>query len=244
MAEPRDLVQQIEAAPSLPRGTEERFSGYGVMACPFESGHIICHRRFPASSVGPAYTSIWHRAPDGRWTFYQDVAPREACPRFFGSALAETIETPVGVTWTEARRFHLVIPGRLEWEVSVAPTVATRAMNAVGGLMPDVLWKSPAVLGVMASVAGVALGAGKLRMAGRSPNGQRFVANPMLIWTISESRALLDGQDLGGAAPLREQPRLGDFWIPRTGLFVIGRAFFEPFDAARHSAATSAGSSV
>jgi len=27
--------------------------------------------------------------------------------------------------------------------------------------------------------------------------------------------------------------RVRDFWIPRRGLFVIGRAFFEPLDPAR-----------
>ena len=39
----------------------------------------------------------------------------------------------------------------------------------------------------------------------------------------------IDGRNLGAVAPLREQPKLGDFWIPRTGLFAIGRAFFDPF---------------
>src|SRR5690348_3643080 len=41
------------------------------------------------------------------------------------------------------------------------------------------------------------------------------------------------------ASSLREQPNLGDFWIPRTGLFAIGRAFFDAFDPNVHSAATS-----
>jgi hypothetical protein len=31
----------------------------------------------------------------------------------------------------------------------------------------------------------------------------------------------------------------GDFWIPRSGLFAIGRAFFDAFDAQIHCAATS-----
>ena len=30
-----------------------------------------------------------------------------------------------------------------------------------------------------------------------------------------------------------------NFWIPQRGLFVIGGAFFERFDASRHSSATS-----
>jgi len=239
MAEPRDLIERLERHPALPKGEGERFSGYGVMSCPFASGDILCHRRFPASSVGPAYTSIWHRDPEGEWRFYQDVEPLQACSRFFGAKLAGTVETPIETTWTAARELRLTVPGRLAWELSLGSTIATRAMNAMGSVMPDALWKSPAVLRVMASVAGRALGAGKLRLAGRSPNGQRFVANPLLIWTIPQARAVIDGRDLGAVAPAREQARLGDFRIPRTGLFVIGRAFFDAFDPARHSSATS-----
>ena len=107
MAEPRDLVERLEREPALPKGEGERFSGYGVMSCPFASGHILCHRRFPASSVGPAYTSIWHRDPDGRWRFYQDVGPRQACSRFFGAELAGTVETPVETAWTGPRALRL-----------------------------------------------------------------------------------------------------------------------------------------
>jgi hypothetical protein len=239
MAEPRDLVEQLEANAVLPAGEGERFSGYGVMACPFSSGDILCHRRFPASSVGPAYTSIWHRDPEGQWRFYQDVPPLQACPRFFGSALTEASQTEVEVVWTGPRAFRIAIAGTLDWEVSLAPSTATRVMNVMGRLMPDRLWRSPAVLGAMTAVAGPMLGAGKLAMAGRAPNGQHFVANPLLIWTIPESHATIDGRDLGGVQALSAQPKLGDFWIPRSGLFVIGRAFFDAFDPARHVAVAS-----
>jgi hypothetical protein len=239
MTEPRELVERLEANAELPSGEGERFSGYGVMACPFASGDILCHRRFPASSIGPAYTSIWHRDPQGEWRFYQDVPPLQACPRFFGSALTEATQVEVDLTWTGARQFHIAIPNKLEWQVSLAPSAATRAMNALGSLLPDRLWRSPAVLRVMTSIAGPALGAGKLAMAGAAPNGQHFVANPLLIWTIPESHATIDGRDLGSVQPLPSQPKLGDFWIPRSALFVIGRAFFDTFDPARHLAVAS-----
>lgn len=52
-AEPRTLIEQLEASASLPAGSNERFSGYGVMGLPFRSAHILAMRRFPASSVGP-----------------------------------------------------------------------------------------------------------------------------------------------------------------------------------------------
>ncbi len=64
MSDPRGLVERIERGIELPEGVDERFSGYGVMGLPFASGHILALRRFPASSVGPAYTSVWHRDSD------------------------------------------------------------------------------------------------------------------------------------------------------------------------------------
>jgi hypothetical protein len=91
----------------------------------------------------------------------------------------------------------------------------------------------------MAAVAGVALEAGKLRLAGRVPNGQRFAANPLLTWTVPSASAVIDGRNFDAVAPLREQPKLGNFWIPRAGLFAIGRSSFDVFDPNIHSTATS-----
>jgi hypothetical protein len=105
--------------------------------------------------------------------------------------------------------------------------------------MPDALWQNGKVLSMMASMAGPALGAGKLGMHGEAPNRQHFIANPMIVWAIPWSEARLGGESFGPVGPLPEQAHLGDFWIPQRGLFAIGRAFFEPFDAARHSALTS-----
>jgi hypothetical protein len=86
----------------------------------------------------------------------------------------------------------------------------------------------------MGGFASLALGAGRLALVGEAPNGQQFIANPRFIWTVSDSAATLNDQNLGNIGPLPEQARLGDFWIPQRGLFVIGRAFFETFDPSRH----------
>ncbi len=211
------------------------------MGLPFASGHVLGLRRWPASSLGPGYTSIWHREPEGRWTFYQDVAPEQSCPRYFGRALAEAAQGEMEIRWTGPRSFSVELKGdhRVSWAVSLAASPATRMMNVIGALMPGALWRNRAVLRAMGVVASVALGAGKLGLVGTAPNGQAFVANPKLIWTIPSSRAELDGRDLGEVGPLAEPERLGDFWIPQRGLFAIGGAFFEPFDADRHVSATS-----
>ena len=239
MNEPRDLIRRLEKNPDLPKGDGDILSVYGVESCPFASGDILCSRHVLASSFGPAYTAIWHCDPHGDWHFYQDVPPRQGCARFFGKALADITVLPIETQWNGPRRLHIVVPGRIEWQMELSSTLATRAMNVVGSLMPGRLWKNPTVLAAMAPVAGVALAAGKLRLTGRAPNGQRFIANPLLTWAVPRAQAIIDGRNLGAVQPLREQPRLGDFWIPRTGLFAVGRAFFDAFDPAIHSAATS-----
>src|SRR5262245_48413814 len=104
---PRTLIEQIEAHSSLPAGSEERFHGYGVMGLPFASGHVLALRRFPVSSVGPGYTSIWHRTPDGVWTFYATVSPNLACTRFFGELASDAIETEIRIEWRDPYRFSV-----------------------------------------------------------------------------------------------------------------------------------------
>jgi len=242
MTEPKELIQRIDQSAQLPRGTEERFYGYGVMGLPFASGYILGMRRFPASSVGPGYTSVWHRDPEGKWTFYQDVPPLQACPRYFGSALSAALTVDeVEFAWTGPRDLTISVSGdsELEWHISLTTTPITSIMNFVGSLMPDALWRQRAVLDLMEGIAGVALRAGKLGLAGRTPNGQRFIANPLRIWFIPSSKAIVQGQDLGSVGPIPVQAKLGDFWIPQRGIFAIGRAFFDPFDANRHLAVSS-----
>jgi hypothetical protein len=52
------------------------------------------------------------------------------------------------------------------------------------------------------------------------------------MWFVRESTARLKGHSLGQAAALPVQDRLGDFWIPQRGIFMIGSSVFEPFDPA------------
>jgi hypothetical protein len=236
MPQPRLLAERTEASPSLPTGTEERFSGYGVMGLPFRSGHVLGLRRFAASSIGPGYTSVWHRAPSGDWTFFQDVPAEQACARYFGPQLRRSLNRPIEVRWTGPDAFSVEVDdGRaLEWNVALSEPPAIRAMNAMASLMPDALWHNELALRTMGAMARRLLGTGQMALAGRAPSGQRFVANPIMAWTISSSRARIEGVDVGEPGPLAEQEHLGDFWIPQRGLFVIGRAFFEPFDPARH----------
>ena len=244
MAEPKDLVEKLEGGAELPSGNEERFAGYGVMGVPFTSGDLLAMRRFPASSLGQGYTSVWHRDPQGRWTFYSDVPPQLACPRYFGSAVDEAVVREIEITWSSPRDFTISIEedSSLDWHLSLAETPATRLINAVGGVLPDALWRKEVVLKPMGKAASLVLRAGRLGLAGQAPNRQRFIANPMCIWAIQSSTARLGDQDLGEVSPLPLQTRLGDFWLPQRGIFAIGLAFFEPLDPARHALTTATSS--
>lgn len=236
MLSPRAYAESAEASPSLPEGSEERFSGYGVMGLPFSSGHILGLRRFTASSIGRGYTSVWHRAPSGEWTFYQDVPAEQACPRYFGPRLLRSVECPVELRWTGDDRFSVEVDGgdALRWDVEVASPASIRAMNALARALPQPLWRNAAVLRAMGLMARAFLDTGRLALSGRAPSGQRFTTNPLVAWSIRSSHARIGGVDAGEPWPIPRQDRLGDFWIPQRGLFVVGRAYFEPFDPGRH----------
>jgi hypothetical protein len=117
--------------------------------------------------------------------------------------------------------------------VELESTPMTRLFSTVGSLLPLRAWRARPVLAVMSRVAGPALRAGRVRLAGVAPNGQRFVANPLTIWVAGGGRARIGGVDLGEPGPAPEQAQLHDFAIPQRGLFVLGRAFFtDPADVA------------
>lgn len=200
----------------------------------FSSGHLLAMRRFPASSVGPGYRSVWHRDPNGRWTFFQDVPPAQACTRYFGAAVAEVATARIDIDWDSPRQFSVTVSNtsrRLEWSITLTSSAITRVMHAVGPLLPEGLWRHRVFLAGMGVLAGPMLRAGKVRLAGRAPNGQRFVANPLLVWLVARSQATLDGVDLGAVGPSPTPGRLADFRIPQRGVFAIGRAFFQPAQA-------------
>jgi hypothetical protein len=228
--EPREPVYELEASPRLPSGLEERFAGYGVMGLPFRSGHLLAMRRFPASSIGPGYRSVWHRDPHGRWTFFQDVAPEIACTRYFGAAIDEVVDATIDIDWSAPSELSITVVGgghRLDWHVTLTSSVTTRLMNAIGAVLPERWWRSHRFLAFMAMVSGTMLRAGKLGLTGRAPNGQRFTAAPLRVWLIADTAATVDGVDLGEMGPASTPGELGDFRIPQRGIFAIGRAFFD-----------------
>jgi hypothetical protein len=240
MQSPRGLVEALEQAVERPvsagaaaggtSGDEERFTGFGVTGVPFRSGYVLALRRFAASSIGPGYTSVWIRDPDGAWSMHGTVDPGLSCPRYFGSALESASRSRISLTWSGSQAFSVDVDGGavLHWELMLQATPVTRFMSAVSGAAPERLWSSRRFLRIMGAVAGPLLGAGRLRLTGHVPNGQRFAVQPRRLWFVAGSRAVLKGRDLGEPEALPVQDRLGDFWIPRRGILMLGTAAFEP----------------
>lgn len=194
---PRAAVDVIERDACILRGPGDAFSGYAVIGLPFQSGHVLALRRFSASSLGPAYTSVWHRDPAGRWTFYSTVAPDYSCARYFGGQVDRNVVTPIELAWAAPCALRVSIGGRLTWQLT---------MDSSPGLAAD-----------------AAFGTGHLNLRGRTPNGHRFVMNPRQFWLIDASTAHMSGHNIGPPGPLEEPATLEDMRIPQRGLFAVLR---------------------
>jgi hypothetical protein len=228
------MVTKLEERADLNWRRHSGFAGYGVMGLPFASGHALGFRRFPNSSLGPEYTSVWHRDPVGRWSVFQDRPSEEDCALHFGSAVADARVRDIGISWSGPRAFTVTVAGEspILWDVALDAVPETQFMNAKGGTAPGALWRQPDYLKVMGGVSSVALGAGYLGLEGTEGDNQRFVANPRLIWYVSASAATISGQPLGDSGSLPFDAKFGGFWIPQRGIFVIGSALLDTPEAA------------
>jgi hypothetical protein len=219
----------------LPRGDDERVVGFGVMGLPFASGHYLAFRDFPATSFSPAYLSVWHRTPEGVWTFYATTPGPQSCSRYFSSATSiDPVVCDIESHWVTPWSLAISIDGVLDWRVDIEATTATRMMTAIGTRLPAAAWTSRRVLALMSRMAGPVLGIGKIRLAGTAPNGQQFRIGPKRLWAVADSTAVVHGEDLGPVGPLAEQGSLADFLLPQRGICVVGQGLFDPFDARRH----------
>ena len=234
---PRALVAELERNRPRLTGPGERFAGYGVLGLPFTLGHMLAFRRFAASSIGPPYTSVWHRTPDGQWTFYVDVEPGRSCPRYWASAVAEVVCAQIDLTWTGADTLSVSIPAhRLEWAMRMEALPAARLLNAATVMTPWAALRSERLLTRLGPLAGRMLDAGPVTLTGRAPNGQRFALLPRRLWSVIASAAVVRGRDVGPLGPLQEQPTLGELLLPNRGIFGTGESWFEAFDPALHRA--------
>jgi hypothetical protein len=233
---PSAVVARQVATSGLSCGDGERFAGSGVMGLAFASGHYLALRDMTASSIGPAYRTVWHRDPAGAWTIFTTTDPELSCPRYFGAACSqiERVEV-IDVTWTGDCRLRVRMGDRFDWQVDVGTTLSTRLMSRMGCAIPARAWRSDTLLGAIGPLARPVLRCGRVRLRGQTPNQQHFRAAPARVWPVIDSSAVLDGVDLGRPGPLDHQSRLGDFWMPQRGIFFLGTAEFEPSDVTSDS---------
>jgi hypothetical protein len=237
---PGEVARALEDTPGHLDAQRERFRGYGVLGLPFESGHVLGLRRFPASSIGSGYTSIWYRSPEGRWSFWSTAEPEVSCARYTGEVSDDTRQTAIRLAWPESYRLTIAADDlSLSWEVTFAASPASSALSALSQRLPGQFLANERVLRALGPVAGTLLGTGRLALTGRMPNRQTFHLVPSHVWMVTASRAQLGATDFGRPAPLPRQAAIGDFRIPQKGLLAVGVLDVDPFSSARHSTRTA-----
>lgn len=235
MAEPATLAKRTERWTVARESGRDELAGYAVISLPFTSGHVLCLRCWPASSFGPGYHSVWHRAPDGAWTVYHSVAPELSCPRFVGAAISRAVQTPIEIEWRGPRQLRVRVEEvHLVWEMELGATPVTRTMNAVMSLLPAAFFRSNTVLSLMSAMSTVMFSAGRFAMRGTFPNHQWFQVGPRKVWMVVASVASFGERDLGAIGPLAAQPSIGDVPLPQRGVFMVGGVATEAYAPSRH----------
>lgn len=224
---PLEAVEALRRDPRLAPGTGERFTGYSVMGLSFASGHVLGLRRWEASSLGRPYTSIWHRDPAGRWRVLADVPPAVSCARYISSLMRDALEMPVRVDWTAPDAFEVRVEGiALQWRVRLTPHPLLEVFGRMLGAVPRRLARSAAMRTLLERAGAAMIDAGRIRLDGSMPNGQRFEIAPQRFWLVAESSATLGGRPIGPPGPLPRTAMLGDFAVPDRGIFTIADATF------------------
>ena len=225
---PRRLAEAMERDRVPPGGDGDRTAGYGVLGVSHGSGDVLAFRRATCTSFGPPFTSVWHRDPDGRWTFYVNVEPSRSCPRFYGSVLDRVVVTDIDLRWTGIDVVCLAVPDRrIGWSLRMRATPMTRVISGISSAVPGPLWALPGLSEGIGRAAGRLLGARGLRLGGRVPNGQRYRVEDVRVWRVEGSAAVVDGRELG--PPIDGPPETGPgqedhmLPLPERGLFVAGR---------------------
>lgn len=235
---PHAAIGAAVADPRLPRGTDERFTGFGVFGLPFSSGHYLTLRHF-TTSIGPSYTAVWHRDPEGRWQIYTSSTPELSCPRYFSGATSfPAHQTTIEETWEDDNTLAVKVGDAIRWQIRIGSRPSTRLMTGAASILPEAAWSNKLLLAMMGRIAGPVLSVGRIRMAGHTPNRQHFLLGPRQLWSVEGSTATINGEDAGTPGRLHSQTRMADFWLPQLGLVFQGTANFETFDPSRHLAAT------
>jgi hypothetical protein len=209
----------------------EHVHGWGVLACPFDSGDVLALRVIPQNDFAP-YTSIWHRSPDGSWSIYVD-GPRldVACPRYWGAETEHAQLADVDVEWTgpSTLRVEMADPP-LEWTTSMDASLLARAANATCRRLPDAVLRSRPMIRLVEWTADALFDLGDVTLAMTVPNGQDARVLTKQLFPIVDGSATFDGVDLGSPARAPDTPVFGDARLPARPVFTIGGAYMTILD--------------
>lgn len=206
---PQRIAESAERLDGLAPGGHERFVGYGFAALEFESGDAIGLRRWPVSSIGPAYTSVWHRLRDGRWRLYADVDASYSCSRYIGQAVDQEVMTSIRLAWPTPFTLRVSVPiAALDVTVQLRSTLATTAVGIASTLVPPALLGAERVRALFERAGRKLLDEQDLQLEFGMPNGQRAHFRPRRVWEITDAKASWSGDSLGGVVPTR-QIRIG-----------------------------------
>lgn len=223
-----DLAAELADAPfrrtSSPWAGYEHNAGYAVMVLPMSRGDLLGLRVFPRTDFG-GYISVWHRPPDQGWAQYVDRAPLEhGCPRVWGPALARAEQARISVSWTDARSLRVTMERpSLEWELLVGQSPTLALLNLLHARLPLATWQPRLLVRAREWVAR-GLGLGPVALSGAAPTGAHLVAVLRRLYWVRDSRATLEGRDLGHPTVLARNPTIGAWPLPRRGVFAIGEA--------------------
>lgn len=227
-ASPRMSAEDAEKLARVPSGDGERFDGYTIVGQRFQSGHVLALRRWAASSIGPAYTSVWHQFPDAAWRLYSTVSSAHSCARYIDSATALSWKGAIRLCWADPHRLNVEVRGvGLEWEIDFRDSWFSRAFGATVGVIPAELLDADPALRAVEWATNAYLGPGALSLAGVMPNGNAYRLLPRELWLMEDARAWLNGVSLGPVEPAAGCARIGELAVPTSGILAFATARFE-----------------
>lgn len=199
--------------------------GYGVLVCPFDSGHLLGLRVFPENDFAP-YVSFWHRAPGEDWAIYVDGPSLDtACPRYWGPATGTTALAEIDVNWTGRRELRVTMDEpALDWRLSMAAPPIMRGLNTLEAALPRWTWRVGTLRRLREWVARRYHGYGDIELAFTSASGHEVVLLARENYRVDASTARLDGQSLGEPVTLDRNPTVGGVALPAAPSFAFGEA--------------------
>ncbi len=231
-----DLATKLRDLPSRrgqpPWPGYEYVKGWGVFGLPFDSGHVLALRVFPENGFSP-YRTLWHRDPEGRWSIYVDGARLDtACPRYYGPACSHVGHARIDVEWSGPTSLRVTMDApSLEWTLSVIETRTLRVLNAMSPRLPRWTWRSSPLVRARELMARRLLGLGDIGLSGAMPSGHAGILMPECMYFIDETTAILASADLGCAARVSTNPRIGEVALPARGVLAIGQGAWKILDA-------------